>query len=83
MIGRQRAVTFRHRGLADVIAREIFGTASSGECGEGFTRVNLARWRDRFDARGAAHVCPAIVPPTRDGIVKLVNWPRVQRDPQI
>src|SRR5438874_12538110 len=83
VIGRQRAVTFRHRSLADIIASEIFGAATSGECGEGFTGVNLARWRDRFDARGAAYVCPAIVPPTRDWIVELVNWTGVQGDPQI
>jgi len=83
MIGRQCAVAFGHRSLANVITNETSTAARGGKCGEGFAGVHLTGWRDRFDPRGAAHVCPTVVPPARDWIVKLVNWSSVQRDPQI
>src|SRR5439155_10945587 len=82
VVDRQCAITFGHRRLPNVIATEIANALGGSECGESFARINLTRRRDRFDSRGATDVRPAVVPPSGDRIVKFVNRPSVQCDPQ-
>src|SRR5687768_6414801 len=83
MIRRECSVAFCQGRLADVVASEFFNALRGRQRSERLTSVNLSRWRDGFDARGAAHVRAGETRLACYRIDARINRPGMKCDAQI